>query len=420
MALNSGVETRNSGVETRNSGVETLNCEGLREITCAVMGSVDSGKSTLVGVLTKDILDDGKGSARSYVMRHPHELKTGNTSDISYKYVQMDDTIVTFIDLAGHEDYLRTTVNGLSSGVPDYALLCVSDKITNMTLEHMRLLVLLNIPFIIIVTKIDFIPKNVHDKIITSLNKTIRSIGKRLYEVKNEDDVKTVENDNLCPMIKLSNKNGDGLLLLKSLMRCQQKRGKNLIKGFSVDYVYRNVPGTNVVVSGISGDDIRIGDSLHFNVGRQQINVSVISIHNDYRFGIQALTYGKRGCLNLRVHKNDKKQLSKGTILTHDDITPVKIFTADLFILHHTTSISDRYEAFANCGMIRGTVKFNHISRLDKFGNETECKDVVRSGDKIRAVLEFKNEPQCIVVGQNIICREGGTKCIGKIISIPN
>ena len=30
----------------------------------AVIGNVDSGKSTLVGVLTKSIMDDGRGSAR--------------------------------------------------------------------------------------------------------------------------------------------------------------------------------------------------------------------------------------------------------------------------------------------------------------------------------------------------------------------
>jgi GTPase len=30
----------------------------------AVIGNVDSGKSTLVGVLTKSMMDDGRGSAR--------------------------------------------------------------------------------------------------------------------------------------------------------------------------------------------------------------------------------------------------------------------------------------------------------------------------------------------------------------------
>ena len=38
-------------------------------------GAVDSGKSTLISVLKNNILDDGKGSARSKVVKHNHELK---------------------------------------------------------------------------------------------------------------------------------------------------------------------------------------------------------------------------------------------------------------------------------------------------------------------------------------------------------
>jgi GTPase len=39
----------------------------------AVIGNVDSGKSTLVGVLTKSIMDDGRGSARKQVFNFSHE-----------------------------------------------------------------------------------------------------------------------------------------------------------------------------------------------------------------------------------------------------------------------------------------------------------------------------------------------------------
>ena len=38
-----------------------------QEIRVAVIGNVDSGKSTLVGVLTRGMLDDGRGLARSKV-----------------------------------------------------------------------------------------------------------------------------------------------------------------------------------------------------------------------------------------------------------------------------------------------------------------------------------------------------------------
>jgi GTPase len=39
------------------------------EVRVAVIGNVDSGKSTLVGVLTRSMLDDGRGLARGKVRR---------------------------------------------------------------------------------------------------------------------------------------------------------------------------------------------------------------------------------------------------------------------------------------------------------------------------------------------------------------
>jgi GTPase len=43
------------------------------DVRVAVIGNVDSGKSTLVGVLTKGIFDDGRGSARTKVFNFSHE-----------------------------------------------------------------------------------------------------------------------------------------------------------------------------------------------------------------------------------------------------------------------------------------------------------------------------------------------------------
>lgn len=54
----------------------------------AVAGSMDSGKSTVVAVLThgadgRPLLDNGRGSARMAVFRHKHEIESGRTSSIS-------------------------------------------------------------------------------------------------------------------------------------------------------------------------------------------------------------------------------------------------------------------------------------------------------------------------------------------------
>ena len=49
----------------------------------AVIGNVDSGKSTLVGVLTKGIFDDGRGSARE--VKKKFKLKSREYSITSMK-----------------------------------------------------------------------------------------------------------------------------------------------------------------------------------------------------------------------------------------------------------------------------------------------------------------------------------------------
>jgi len=55
------------------------------DLTVATIGNVDSGKSTLVGVLTKSILDDGRGYARSKVFNFGHEQQNGRTSSIAHE-----------------------------------------------------------------------------------------------------------------------------------------------------------------------------------------------------------------------------------------------------------------------------------------------------------------------------------------------
>ena len=51
-----------------------------KDVRIAVIGNVDSGKSTMIGVLTSGQYDDGRGSARSRILRHNHEQANGRTS----------------------------------------------------------------------------------------------------------------------------------------------------------------------------------------------------------------------------------------------------------------------------------------------------------------------------------------------------
>ena len=43
---------------------------------------MDAGKSTMLGVLVKGNLDDGRGKARVNLFRHKHEIESGRTSSV--------------------------------------------------------------------------------------------------------------------------------------------------------------------------------------------------------------------------------------------------------------------------------------------------------------------------------------------------
>ncbi|MEQ2164500.1 hypothetical protein GOODEAATRI_007344 [Goodea atripinnis] len=118
------------------------------EVRVAVVGNVDAGKSTLLGVLTHGELDNGRGFARQKLFRHKHEMESGRTSSVGNdilgfdqegqvvnkpdshggsldwtKICEKSSKVITFIDLAGHEKYLKTTVFGMTGHLPDFCML---------------------------------------------------------------------------------------------------------------------------------------------------------------------------------------------------------------------------------------------------------------------------------------------------------
>ena len=70
--------------------------------------------------------------------------------------IENSSKIVSFLDLAGHEKYLKTTVSGMTGSLPDYAFLLVGANmgVTKMTKEHLGLAMALKIPVIVIMTKV--------------------------------------------------------------------------------------------------------------------------------------------------------------------------------------------------------------------------------------------------------------------------
>ena len=184
--------------------------------------------------------------------------------------------MLTLIDLAGHEKYLKTTMYGLNGLFVDYGIIVIGSNMgmNKMTKEHISIMLYLNIPFIIVLTKIDICPEHKYEKVLSNIKRllNIPVFNKKAFELKNikEDVDKLLENENfnnLVPIISISNKTEHNLDYLKYLLNvlpirnkwsCDKKNG-SLIYIDSKFYVN----GIGLVLSGtVKGEDIKLNSKL--------------------------------------------------------------------------------------------------------------------------------------------------------------
>jgi len=71
--------------------------------------------------------------------------------------VNNSDKIIHLLDMAGHQKYLKTTMHGISSTFPDYALIVIDSNKgpQSMTIEHLGICHGLKLPFFFVLTKTD-------------------------------------------------------------------------------------------------------------------------------------------------------------------------------------------------------------------------------------------------------------------------
>jgi len=424
--------------------VRRLAEEDYLEVRVAVAGNVDSGKSTLVGVLTRGNLDNGRGLARVNVFRHKHEVETGRTSSISQQILGFDSKgeivnyslisdqawtkiiegsakVLTFIDLGGHEKYLKTTLYGLTGHLPDYALLVVGSNmgVVGMTKEHLGIALALKVPVIVVITKIDICPEHILHQTIDNLTKILKLPGSNKIPIiiRNEDDIivsaKNLVSGRIAPIFLVSNVSGENLDLLRKFLNIlpANRKWEDLVdqhSEFHIDETY-SVTGVGTVVAGtvVSGT-ITIDDILQLGPDEfgEFRDVKVKSIQNK-RFPVKRVVAGQTATFSLR--RIQRESIRKGMVLLDQQIEPkvAKEFEAEILILYHSTTIQKNYQAVIHCGTIRQTAK---IVELDK--------DVVRTGDKATIRFKFMYYPEYLKEGSKIIFREGRTKGIGKITKI--
>ena len=428
----------------------------LKEIRLAVIGNVDSGKSTLVGCLTKGIKDDGRGYARKFVFNYEHENKSGRTSSIaediigfrnnkmiystrlndkknvSWKDIaSQSDHVITLLDLCGHEKYLKTTMYGVSALLPHYAVILIGTNmgVQRMTKEHLGIVVSLNIPFFIVFTKVDIAPKEVKEKTINTFTSLLKTgLQKSVFTVKSEKDAefaaKNVPMGNLVPIFQVSTVTGEGLDDFKFFL--SQLIPKNSINA-ELSLLKTAKDKTEVLLD--NAFNTKVG-CIHAGVvvaGKLEVNqklllgptkdgffkpVQVREIEF-LRVRVDEICCGNSCSFKLKsLDKNfelNTASFKKGMVLLDPEIKlePTMEFEVEALIVHHSSTIKVGYQSVVHCHVVRQTCT---IVAMDK--------EFLRSGDKGIIKFRFLKKPEYLHLGDTILFREGRTRGKGKIIKI--
>lgn len=424
------------------------------ELGYVVCGSVDSGKSTLIGTILSNKLDDGNGSNRAFVSAHKHEIKSGKTSSIavhSLKKYQGEKSII-LIDLCGHEKYLKTTLYGIMGYYPDYAIVIIGGNrgMLKMTREHVKILHHLKIPIILVITKTDIIDKvyegsgeNGLDKLSMDIIKTFQKGGYNIKDMNLHDNKleEIIPSNNLIPLFKLSCKTGYGLdgfkKYISGLPKKQDVKLEMILsipqninqKKNSDDYVFyiEKVycpPGIGWVVTGIvkcinPDGFISANTFSYLGPNNDFSQVKIWSLHNYYQEKVDKIYNGQRGCLALR---SDKKLsysfFRKGTILTNNiDILKKATYKykAEIKLLSHPSNVRDNFSPVIHCATIRQTASIKIIEIKAKIKKEEDDR-CIYPGETAIIQIEFKFKPEIIEPKQSFFLREGLTLGVGTIL----
>ena len=138
-------------------------------------GSVDDGKSTLIGRLlyeTKSIFEDQYAAIEKTSMRQGRgeadlallldglsaEREQGITIDVAYRYFESPKRKFIIADTPGHEQYTRNTITGASTSELAIILIDARNGVLTQSRRHGILLSLLQIPHLIVaINKMDLV-----------------------------------------------------------------------------------------------------------------------------------------------------------------------------------------------------------------------------------------------------------------------
>ena len=166
----------------------------LRFITA---GSVDDGKSTLIGRLLYDsksiMIDQLEAIERQSKNKEDGEIdlalltdglraerEQGITIDVAYKYFSTPKRKFIIADAPGHIQYTRNMVTGASNADLAIILIDARNGVVEQTRRHSIIASLLNLPYVVVaINKMDLVnySQDIYNNIVIDYAKVAQSLG---------------------------------------------------------------------------------------------------------------------------------------------------------------------------------------------------------------------------------------------------
>ena len=402
----------------------------LRFITA---GSVDDGKSTLIGRLlydSKAILIDQLEAIEKHSKNKAAgeidlalltdglraEREQGITIDVAYKYFSTAKRKFIIADAPGHIQYTRNMVTGASNAALAIILVDARNGVVEQTRRHSIITSLLKIPHVVVaINKMDMVnySQDVYNNIVIDYQEVANSLG--LKDVK-YIPISALHGDNIVDKSeKLSWFEGESLL--HYLENIQLDYDVNLEEPrFSVQYVirpqaeelhdYRGYAGK--LISGIlkKGDEVVV---LPSGIESRIKKIEIAAAEIDEVFALQSVV----------LHLEDNVDVSRGDMIVHKNNQPTTEQEFDVLLCwmdNKPLVPGNKYLLQINSRVVRAVVK-NIEYKLDvntlqkNYSIENAVfNDIIKATIKTASPIAFDKYSEIRQNGSAILIDE--TSCV--------
>lgn len=318
---------------------EHENKDMLRFLTC---GSVDDGKSTLIGRMLYDskmIFDDQLAAAESESKKYgttgekidmallvdglQSEREQGITIDVAYRFFATENRKFIIADTPGHEQYTRNMVTGASTADVAIILIDARKGILTQTRRHSFIVSLLGIEHVVVaINKMDLVDFNedIFNEISDSYGALADELGiKNTYYI----PVSALDGDNVVD--KSENTPwyaGKPLLgLLDSMDISKEIKAENF--RFPVQYVNRPNLDFRGFCGTIAAGSVKVGDEITVLPSGKTTKVkSIINGGDITEVNRAATTEEAYAPMAITITTEDEVDISRGDMIVHTKSLP--------------------------------------------------------------------------------------------------